>query len=181
MEGISSALAANQAAYQDQISLLAVKMAAQSQQQLVALLAQAAQQAAFGLLDAAAVDVVGVGVPVQAPQLDAPARTMPSTTKVLPGLTSPLPSRPDPARRLARRSTAPRTASLPSAPRSDRVGPGNPPHPPGRSTGSCKCPVPRPEPSAATPCPRRQPPSPSPANSLGRSTRLRRESTDRVA
>jgi hypothetical protein len=46
MEGISSALAASQAAYQDQIGMLAVKMAAQSQQQLVALLAQAAQQTA---------------------------------------------------------------------------------------------------------------------------------------
>ncbi len=46
MEGIASALAANQTAYQDQISVLAMKMAAQSQQQMVALLAQAAQQAA---------------------------------------------------------------------------------------------------------------------------------------
>ncbi|MBK6744126.1 MAG: putative motility protein [Hydrogenophilales bacterium] len=46
MEGIASALASNQTAYQDQISVLAIKMAAQSQQQMVALLAQAAQQAA---------------------------------------------------------------------------------------------------------------------------------------
>lgn len=46
MEGIASALAAQQTVQQDQMGLLAVKMAAQSQQQLAALLAQATQQAA---------------------------------------------------------------------------------------------------------------------------------------
>ena len=43
MDAISSAVAVNQAAYQDQMGILAIKLAAQSQQQMVALLAQAAQ------------------------------------------------------------------------------------------------------------------------------------------
>jgi hypothetical protein len=46
MDGISSALATQQTAYQQQVGLLAMKMAAQSQQQMAALLAQAAQQSA---------------------------------------------------------------------------------------------------------------------------------------
>jgi hypothetical protein len=43
MEGISAALATNQAMLQNQIGLEMVKMAAENQQQMVALLAQAAQ------------------------------------------------------------------------------------------------------------------------------------------
>lgn len=43
MEAIASALAVNQAAYQNQVGLLAIKLAAQSQQQVVALLGQAVQ------------------------------------------------------------------------------------------------------------------------------------------
>lgn len=43
MDGISTALAVNQTMIQSQLGLAAVKMAAESQQQLVALLAQAAQ------------------------------------------------------------------------------------------------------------------------------------------
>ncbi len=46
MDAIASALASQQAAYQDQMSLVAVKMAAQSQQQLANMLAQAAQSGA---------------------------------------------------------------------------------------------------------------------------------------
>lgn len=46
MDSISSILDANQSTYQQQIGMLAVKMAAQSQQQMVALLAQSAEQAA---------------------------------------------------------------------------------------------------------------------------------------
>jgi hypothetical protein len=46
MDGITSALAAQQSLYQDQIGLVAMKQAAQNQQQMAAMLAQAAQQAA---------------------------------------------------------------------------------------------------------------------------------------
>jgi hypothetical protein len=45
MDGIESVLGARQAAYQEQISLLAVKLAARNQQQMADLLAQVAQQA----------------------------------------------------------------------------------------------------------------------------------------
>lgn len=45
MDGVSSTLAASQSLYQGQISLLALRMTAQNQQQLAALLAQAAQAA----------------------------------------------------------------------------------------------------------------------------------------
>ncbi|NTV96410.1 MAG: putative motility protein [Thiobacillus sp.] len=43
MEGISAALASNQAMTQSQIGLAAMKMAMQAEQQVVAMLAQAAQ------------------------------------------------------------------------------------------------------------------------------------------
>jgi len=43
MDSISTALAANQSMIQSQLALAVVKMAAESQQQLVALLTQAAQ------------------------------------------------------------------------------------------------------------------------------------------
>ncbi len=46
MEGIASALAAQQAAFSDRMSLVAVKMNAQAQAQMVAMLAEVAQQMA---------------------------------------------------------------------------------------------------------------------------------------